>query len=323
MLDGCMRSEIHTIDFVLLPQFSLIAFASTIEPLREANWVSGRSLYRWRLLTVDGASVEASNGMRVDADASISSVARSKTVVVCASFDPQLYASRTLLSWLRKQSALGADIGAVETGTYILAKAGLLDGYRATIHWENIQSVANVFEKVILTDSIFEIDRNRFSVAGGTAGLDLMLHLIRQRHGHELAATVSEEFIYNRIRDAGDPQRLAVAHRLGIRHKALIDIIKRMEVSLEDRLSIDALSSAVGISAREVQRLFKAHIGTTPKRYYQRLRLSRARLLLRQTNESIFEIALQCGFNSAADFSRSYRTVYGKTPRSDREGHDK
>lgn len=311
------------IRFLLLPDFSLMAYASTVEPLREANWVTGRALYEWQILSEDGQPVRASNGMTVGADAPMGAVTNCSTLIVCSSFDPHLYVTAAMLAWLRRIGRLGADLGAVDTGSYVLARAGLLEGYRATIHWENVESIASVFDDVWLTHSIFEIDRNRFSCSGGTAGLDMMLYLIRKQHGHEVAVTVAEEFIYNRMREPGDPQRMAVSHRLGIAHPKLITAIEAMELALDEPLSSPELAASAGISEREMQRLFRAHLGTTPKAYYRGLRLSRARMMLRQTTQPVMDIALSCGFRSAADFARCYRACYGRAPSSDRHGSDR
>lgn len=306
------------VGFLLLPRFSLMAFSSAAEPLRVANWLSGRQLYEWTLLSADGGPVEGSNGMQIVADASIAETDHLPMVVVCASFDPQDLATGNVRAWLRQQSTHGADMGGLDTGSYVLARARLLEGYGATIHWEHLESFAEEFPAVRVMHDIFTVDRNRFTCSGGTAALDMMLHLIRSQHGHELAAAVSDEFIYSRIRESTDPQRMSLSGRLGTANATLLAVIQVMNDNLEEGLSTAAFAAAVGVSERQLERIFRTGLNTTPGAYYRSLKMERARALLRQTHLPVFEVAVRCGFNSAAHFSRTYRARFRRSPSADR-----
>ena len=307
------------VSFLLLPRFSLIGFSSLVDPLRWANTISGKELYVWETLSIDGKPVSSSDRMSLLADAAIDAVLHTEMLVVCAGYDPQLYASPQLIGWLRRQESHGSAIGAQDTGSYILAEAGLLDHYRATIHWENLNSFAEEFPDVKVVDDIFEIDRNRFSCSGGLSGLDMMLHLIQCQHGQDLAAAVSEELIYSQRRSAEHPQRLSVQARLGTTNPRLIAAIKIMQRTLEVPLSIPELAAEVHISDRELERLFRKNLRTTPAGYYRSLRLEQARGLLQQTSRSVTSIAVACGFGSSAHFSRCYLALYGVAPSRDRQ----
>jgi transcriptional regulator GlxA family with amidase domain len=304
--------------FLLVPNFSLIAFTAAVEPLRLANRASGKELYRWHLLSGDGKPVTASNGITLHPEGSIEQATGFGTVILCSGIDGHLYEDRQVFAQLRRLDRAGTDIGALCTGSHILAKAGLLDGYRCTIHWENLASFSEAFPEIEVTAELFEIDRNRFTCAGGIAALDLMLNLIGGQHGHELAAAVSDQFIHERIRDRHDHQRMALPARLGVRHPKLIAVIQRMEESLEEPLTRAALASAAGLSSRQLERLFRKYLNRSPARYYVELRLNRARLLLLQTNLSVIDVALACGFVSPSHFSKCYRDFFGKTPRRER-----
>jgi transcriptional regulator GlxA family with amidase domain len=304
--------------FLLVPNFSLIAFTAAVEPLRLANRASGKELYRWHLLSGDGKPVTASNGITLYPEGSIEQATGFGTVILCSGIDGHLYEDRQVFAQLRRLDRAGTDIGALCTGSHILAKAGLLDGYRCTIHWENLASFSEAFPEIEVTAELFEIDRNRFTCAGGIAALDLMLNLIGTQHGHELAAAVSDQFIHERIRDRHDHQRMALPARLGVRHPKLIAVIQRMEESLEEPLTRAALASAAGLSSRQLERLFRKYLNRSPARYYVELRLNRARLLLLQTNLSVIDVALACGFVSPSHFSKCYRDFFGKTPRRER-----
>ena len=217
------------IAFLLVPNFSMIAFTSAIEPLRLANRASGKELYRWRLFSPDSKSVRASNGIELAPEGSIDQIGGYQTVVLCSGIDGHLYEDKNVFAALRRADRQGADIGALCTGSHILARANMLNGYRCTIHWENLASFSENFPEIEATSELFEVDRNRFTCSGGTAALDMMLNMISQQHGHELAASVSEQFIHERIRDRHDHQRMALTARLGVRHPKLIQVIQLME----------------------------------------------------------------------------------------------
>ena len=308
------------IGFLLIPQFSMIAFVSALEPLRLANRASGRQLYRWRVFSPDGRPVNASNGLEIRPEGALDELMEFGTVVVCSGIDAHKFHDRPTLTVLRKLDRKGADIGALCTASHILAQAGLLDGYRCTIHWENLAGFAEQFPEIDITTELFEIDRNRFTCAGGTASLDMMLNLIGGQHGAELAAQVSEQFMHERIRDRHDHQRMGLPARLGLRHPKLLEVARLMEQNLEEPLERADLAKGVGLSTRQLERLFRKYLHRSPARYYVELRLDRARRLLQQTNIPIIDVALACGFVSASHFSKCYRDFFGKTPRRERAG---
>jgi AraC family transcriptional regulator, glycine betaine-responsive activator len=304
--------------FLLIPRFSLMSFASAVEPLRAANRLSGQALYEWCFVTSDGRPVEASNGMAVLPHASIETVEPCPLVVVCAGLDAQAFDDRRPLGWLRRRALEGAIVGSVSTGSYILAKAGLLHGHRCTTHWENLAGFREDWPELEVTDQLFEVDHNRFTCSGGTAALDLMLQLIALQHGPELSAGVSEQFLHPHLRSAADDQRMALRERLQTSHPRLLAAILAMEKHLEEPLAGKQIAREVGLSKRQVERLFRSYLGCTFSRYYLELRLNRAQQLVSQTSMPILEIALACGFVSASHFSRSYRRRFGRTPRDER-----
>ena len=209
-------------------------------------------------------------------------------------------------------------LGGLDTGTHVLARAGLLNGYRATLHWENLPAFTEEFPDIETSAELFEIDRKRVTCSGGTAAIDMMLHVIWTEHGQALAMGVSEQLLHDRIRSPGDHQRMALGLRLGVRHPKLLTIVEAMEQAVEEPLSLDRLAGLGGISRRQLERLFRAHLGDTPTGYYLKLRLRRARHLLEQTEMSVLQVGTACGFASAPYFSRAYRGLFGRPPREDR-----
>jgi transcriptional regulator GlxA family with amidase domain len=304
--------------FVLVPRFSMIAFTGAVECLRLANRAAGKALYHWKLATVDGQAVIASNGIAMHPDCALEQAGEVDAVALCAGIDVQLFDDRRLQAWLRLMDRRGVDIGALCTGSHLLARAGLLDGYHCTIHWENLAGFAEAFPQLEVSPELFEIDRNRFTCAGGTAAIDMMLNMISLQHGHELAAKVADQFMHERIRDRHDQQRMSLPARLGVRHPKLLSIIEIMEKNLEEPLPRSELARLASLSTRQLERLFRKYLSRSPARYYLELRLNRARLLLLQTNMSVIDVALACGFVSASHFSKCYRDFFGRTPRKER-----
>ncbi|PYD94730.1 GlxA family transcriptional regulator [Pseudomonas syringae pv. pisi] len=303
--------------FLLMPGFSAIGFISALEPLRVANRFGGE-LYRWHVLSADGGAVQASNGMSVNADAALESLKKGATLLVVAGFEPLQFATPALQQWLRRLDHEGVTLGAIDTGACVLAETGLLDGHRLTLHWEAIDAFKESYPQLTVTQELFEIDRRRITCAGGTASIDLMLDLIAQAHGPELAIQVSEQFVLGRIRTRRDHQRMQIATRYGIASKKLVHVIGEMEQQTERPLSTLALAEAINVTRRQLERLFRLHLNDTPSNFYLGLRLEKARQLLRQSGLSVLEVSIACGFESPSYFTRSYRARFAKCPREDR-----
>jgi AraC family transcriptional regulator, glycine betaine-responsive activator len=303
---------------VLVPQFTMMPLTSAIEPLRLANRMAEKQLYNWSMHSVDGQPVSASNGIVTGVAGDLDSVPADATILVCAGLDVQKHTDKRLLSWLRKVSRRGVDIGAVCTGAHILAEAGLLDGYKCTIHWENLPGFGEAFPDIEATGGLFEIDGDRFTSAGGTTSLDMMLTFIASQHGPELAAAVAETILHSPIRHHSENQRMSLPARIGARHPKLVAIIEKMEENLEDPLPPSVLAKQAGLSTRQLERLFRRYLDRSPKRYYLELRLKKARSLLLQTDMSVINVALACGFSSPSHFSKCYRAYYGRTPYRER-----
>ena len=305
--------------FFLHPNFAMMPFTSAVEPLRAANRLSGRKLYSWKIFSIDGEAVQSSSGIEILPHASIAEVQRQENLVVVAGLGAHNLDEKRLFGWLRILARRGCRIGALSTGSYVLAKAGLLDGHRCTIHWENLAGFREDFPDLEITGELFEVDGSRFTCSGGTASLDLVLSLMAMSHGRELATQVAEQFIHERIRDTHDHQRMALRSRLGISHPKLLKVVDLMEQNLEEPLPRSELARRTGLSTRQLERLFRKYLQRTPTRYYQELRLYRARMLLTQTSLSVLDVALACGFISASHFSKCYREFFAKTPRQERQ----
>ena len=318
LLSSSNENEVFKVGFLLVPNFSMLAFASSIEPLRSANRMSERTLFEWIIATEDGNSVMASNGVEVAANGDLEDLSSCRMVFACGGLDIQKHGRKEVINALRLVERRGAAIGAICTGTYLLAMAGLLKDRRCTIHWENYDGLVEEFPELEVTNDLFEIDGDRVTCSGGTASLDMMLHLIAQAHGSKLAAQVSEQFIHDRIRDSHDRQRMELRSRLGVSHPKLLSVVSEMEANLEDPLPQTEIARRTALSTRQLERLFRKYLNTTPTRYYLNLRIARARYLLKQTSMSILSVALACGFVSASHFSKCYRETYGKTPRQER-----
>ncbi|MCC6074878.1 GlxA family transcriptional regulator [Pseudomonas sp. GCM10022188] len=310
----------QSIGFLLLDNFTLISLASAVEPLRMANHLSGKELYRWHTLTRDGRPVSASDGLQITPDAALDSAPQLHAVIVCGGIDIQRAVTREHVVWLQAQARMGRHMGAVCTGSWALAKAGLLDGYDCSVHWECLASMQEAFPRAGVSTRLFSIDRNRNTSSGGTAPLDMMLHLIAREHGRELAAAISEMFIYERIRNEQDHQRVPLKHMLGTNQPKLQEIVALMEANLEEPIDLDELSCYVDVSRRQLERLFQKYLHCSPSRYYLKLRLIRARQLLKQTTMPIIEVASVCGFVSTPHFSKCYREYFGIPPSNERAG---
>lgn len=304
--------------FLLLDRFTMLAFASAIEPLRIANRVAEKALYSWTLVGEGGGEAACSNGASFRLDGGLIEVDHDDVIVVCGGVDVQRATTRGILNWLRREARRGVTIAGICTGAYTLARAGLLEGRSATIHWENHDGFLEEFPDVRLSKSVFVMDGNRWTTAGGTASLDLMLRVIAADHGEDIANTVADQLIYNAIRTDQDSQRLSIPTRIGVRHPKLGLVVQMMEANIEDPMSPAELAARAGMSTRQLERLFRRYLERSPKRYYMELRLQKARNLLMQTDMSVINVALACGFASPSHFSKCYRAHYATTPYRER-----
>jgi AraC family transcriptional regulator, glycine betaine-responsive activator len=318
MLGEKPKSQTQAVALVLVPEFTMMPVTSVIEPLRLANRLADKPLYKWTLHSIDGQPVAASSGILTMTNGDLEAIPPDAAVIVCGGLNIQHHTDKRLLSWLRKTSRKGVDIGAVCTGAHVLAEAGLLDGYRCTIHWENLPGFTEAFPDIDVTGGLFEIDEDRFTSAGGTTALDMMLSMITTQHGPDMAAQVAETILHSPIRHHSENQRLSLPARIGARHPKLVSIIEKMEENLEDPLSPSLLAKQAGLSTRQLERLFRRYLDRSPKRYYLELRLKKARSLLLQTDMSVINVALACGFSSPSHFSKCYRAYYGRTPYRER-----
>ena len=304
--------------FLLLDQFSMVPFAAALDALRIANRNLKEPVYSWSIATETGAAAHCSNGTEVRADMALDDVGRDDTIMICGGLNVAQATSKPVLAWMRREARKGVAVGGLCTGAYTMAKAGLLDGKKCTIHWENHDSFAEDFDEVEITKSLFVIDGNRYTSAGGTSSLDLMLRLIAQDQGEELANWVADQLLHTAIRSEQDEQRLSVPTRIGVRHPKLSTVIQMMEANLEEPVSPSILARDVGMSTRQLERLFSRYLNRSPKRYYMELRLQKARNLLMQTEMSVINVALACGFASPSHFSKCYRAQYDTTPYRER-----
>lgn len=311
--DGTTR-----ICFYLVPHFSMLAFSSALEPLRMANYDNKRPLYQWSLASSDGEPVISSCGIRFPVDHSAQTREQYDAMFVCSGVNVHLVQDEPGIHWFKQLDKQGTVLGAICTGAYLLAKAELLNDYRCTLHWENLAAAREEFPHIVISAELFEIDRNRYTCAGGTAPLDMMLSEIQHKHGVPMATRISEQFMCERIRDQNDRQRLPLTQRIGASQPKLAEAVSLMEANIEEPMTLDELSHHVGLSRRQLERLFQRYLQCVPTRYYLELRLERARQLLLQSSMPIVDIALACGFISAPHFSKCYRDTFSLPPRDER-----
>lgn len=307
--------------FVLLQDFTLLCFSAAMESLRIANRMAEAELYEWVLAGEGGTTVKCSAGAEFKVDMDLVELRRDDVVMICGGINVQAATTKKVLSWVRREARRGLVLGGLCTAAYTVAKAGLLDGKRATIHWENHDSFAEEFDEVELTKSVFVVDGNRMTTAGGTSSIDLMLKIIADDHDEALANAVADQLIYSSIRTDQDTQRLSVPTRIGVRHPKLSQVIQMMESNIEEPISPSVLAKEVVMSTRQLERLFRRYLNRSPKRYYMELRLQKARNLLMQTDMTVINVAMACGFASPSHFSKCYRSHYNTTPYRERGSH--
>ncbi len=324
-------SQIRHVGFLTLNNFSMIAFSNALEILRMANYLLGEEAYQWSVFTPDGEPAVASNGLSISHADKLNYSNMPDVLLVCGGVGIQHAVTADVIKLLTQASKHNMWLGGLCTGSYALAKAGLLDGYKCTIHWENMASLCEQFSNISFMEELFVIDRNRCTCAGGTAPLDLMLAFVAARFGRNqadknpvhknLVAEISDQFMVVRARDSKDQQHIPVAARVGYSHKALVEVSALMEANIDEPLSLDELARLANLSQRHLQRMFKHTLNMTPMHYYLNLRLRRARALLLQTEMSVMSVTVACGFQSSCHFSKSYRTLFGYSPSMERNQH--
>lgn len=297
----------------------MLSFSAALEPLRMANRLAGENLYRWHILTLDDQTVTCSNGLPFSPSLKRSDVEQLDTLLVVAGIGAQHAGSPDFYRWLKQTRRKGINIGATSTGSLILAQAGILKDQNCTIHWENQASLAEQFPQLNVTGELYEFDRNLMTCSGGLAGLDMMLQLIYIKHGEKLAKDVAEQCIHPAIRPAHEKQRMELQTRHPTNHPRLLKALEVMREHIEEVLTCQEVGKRVGLSTRQLERLFQSTVGTTPANYYMNIRLERAQHLLQQSTLSILQISTACGFSSTSYFARCYRKHFNHSPRHERQ----
>ncbi len=314
------RGQQH-VGFLLCHTFAMLPFISALEPLRAANRYSDQQHYSWQIFSESGEPVIASNGLSLAADDPFSDDWKLDRLIVCGPHDPQPASNPNTLRALRRLSGRGVRMGALDTGSYLLARANLIGSRRCTVHWENLPGFRQEFPHLKVSSELFEIDGNLFTCSGGDAALDMMLTMVSEDHGHELASKAAELFVHSTIRNSNESQRMSVVERDGIFHPKLVSAIELMEANIDTPLRSEELANMVNLSKRQLERLFRAHLDATPTMHYQQIRLRAGHNLLLQTSMSVLEIADACGFSSADHFSKRFRAFFGQSPTDLRQQH--
>ena len=309
--------------FLLLPGFSPLALGGALDALAAANEVLDEALYESVVLSLDGRPVRAGSGVTLHAAHGVWAAAAPPFDAVFVVSDLPLPEPRRddhalLHGWLRERAAAGQLLGGIGTGAAVLAQAGVLNGHRATLHWSMAAQLADAHAQVVVSSNVYEIDRGRLSCAGGTASLDLLIAWLGQQHGERIAQELTAHFGLERLRARDERQRAPASARAGMGSAKLAEAVALMEANLGEPLPTEDIARLVGVSRRQLERLFKQHLDELPSRYYAELRLARAKRLLQQTSQSILQVGLGCGFASGSHFSNAYRTRFGHTPRDER-----
>ena len=313
-------SQSFRIILVVTPHFNIAATMACLDPFRAANYLRGRSLFRWDVCSEAGGPCPASNGTSLDTKPLEAAAGqRADMLIQSSSWTPEAFASKAVLATIRQQARAGALVGALDTGAFLLARAGVLDGYRATCHYEHIDAFGEEFPQVDLREDLMVFDRNRATCAGGSAAFDFGLILLRQLQGDGLASAAAKYLIHGTIRSPGTRQADTMAEPIGPsapeKLRAAIDI---MEDHLEAPLPLPEICQRAGISQRQLDRLFRTYVQASPAQYYRDIRLDRARGLVTQTGLSIAQVAQASGFGSQDHFGRAYKARFGLPPSRDR-----
>ena len=295
----------------------MIPFSCVVDSMRTANRLSETTLYQWHFFAPDSEPVSSSSGITVPTRP-LHQARDLETLVICAPNTAQYFDNPGTLKFLKSLDKQGVNLGSVSSGSFILAKASLLDDCRCTIHWENIPVFKEIYPHLDVAFSLYEIDNRRFTCSGGTAALDMMLKLIENQYGRILAQKISQQFHHDRIRTTNDSQQMADRIDLAMSAPKLIDVIHLMESNIEIPLSLPAIADQCSLSLRQIERLFHKYRDVTPSQYYLSLRLLYAKQLLLNTNNSVIDISIATGFETQSYFTACYRKHFGSSPRNHR-----
>jgi AraC family transcriptional regulator, glycine betaine-responsive activator len=307
----------ETIGILLIDGYPIIPFSCVVDAMRAANRLSARSLYRWEYFAPDDELVAASCGIVVPTLA-LGTAKDLTALIIVAPNTAQDFNHATTLKLLQIMDRQGVRLGSASSGSFILARAGLLDGCRCTIHWENIPVFKELYPQLDVAFTLYELDERRMTCSGGTAALDMMLKLIENQHGRKLAQQISQQFQHDRIRTEIDSQQMADRMDLAMSAPRLIDVINLMENNIEVPLSLPAIAKKCKLSLRQIERLFHKYRDLTPSQYYLSLRLMHAKQLLLNTNRSVIDISIATGFETQSYFTACYRKHFGSSPRNHR-----
>ena len=308
---------------LLVPDFSLIALSSVVDPLRLANAVLGTSAYEYVTLAERREAVASSDGIRVLPDADLADRGRYDAVFVIGPNPIPASASPALTAWLRRQAARGAALGGVDTGAVLLAQAGLLDGYRCTIHWEDRDALTERFPRLQVTNRLVEVDRDRYTCSGGVSPVDMMLVLLGRPPGSRALAAQVSDLLVAAQRSPDEPQTVPLRHRLRALPETVREVLEIMESNVEEPLAADELAAHAGVSRRSLERSFRATLGVSPAKCYLRIRLERARLAILRGSRALDDVAQSTGFASTSHFIARYRCMFGRTPAAERAAAQK
>ncbi len=314
-----MESQPFHVGFLLIENFTHLALASAIEPLRMANQLAGEHLYAWSLIGVSSSAVTASGGIQTLPDRTIKDSVKYDAVFVVSGVNVMESYQAEELRWLKSMSGRTKSLGGLCTGPLLLAKAGLLDGYSCSAHWECLAALQEEYPLVYCNNHLFTFDRDRITCTGGDVPMHMIMNLVSIQHGSKLANAISDMFVCERIRHSQEAQRVRMSAPNFIDQPKLSEALQLMEANIEEPIELKEIAGLVGISRRHLERLFLANLNCSPSRFYLKLRLERARQLLTQTPLSIVEISAVCGFISAPHFSRSYRKHMGRSPKAERD----
>ena len=315
-----MTGDATNIVILAAPRYSQLTLSALVEPLRMANTVARRPLYRWTLCADGCKTLESSSGFSLAVDTDLDDIRTFDALFVLASYDVLDFATPRMLAFLRRSARDGALIGGLDAAPYLLAAAGLLDGYRATTHWDDLDDFRQRFPRIDVVSERYVIDRNRITTSGSLPSFDLVLEYIRRRNGLMLAMNVSGNFLYDQARPGSESQFMIASSLIKAPHPKVTQVIKLMEQTLRSPLAVSELAVAVGLSERSLLRRFRAALDVSPQQYYRALRLDAGRRLLENSDLSVTEIALACGFESRGNFSRAFKKTFGSPPSNRRSG---